>query len=145
MEGPYAFTSVWHHPDQSFLPAPSSSLFLGSWSLCFTVSFGCPGSQGPAASRQRRKQRPASCPLPPSLTAGAPRPLSCLPLCVIQQDRVIQTPFNIEQPRKHIPDVQALRREAEGSRVKVSGTGGGRISGEQVGVRSIQGQRNTVC
>ena len=144
MEGPHAFTSVWHHPDQSFLPAPSSSLLLDSWSLCFTVSVGCPGSQGPAASRQRR-QRPASSPLPPSLTAGAPTPLSCLPLCVIQQDRVIQTPFTIEQPRKHIPDVQALRREAEGSRVKASGIGGGRISGEQVGVRSIQGQRNIVC
>ncbi|KAI4546214.1 hypothetical protein MG293_002769 [Ovis ammon polii] len=48
-----------------------------------------------------------------------------------KQDRVIQTPFTIEQPRKHIPDVQALRREAEGSRVKASGIGGSRISGEQ--------------
>ena len=26
VEGSHAFTRVWHHPDQSFLPAPSSSL-----------------------------------------------------------------------------------------------------------------------
>ena len=40
---------------QPFLPTPSSSLCLVSWSLCFPISIGCPGSWAPAASRERRR------------------------------------------------------------------------------------------
>ena len=56
--------------DQPFLPTPSSSLCLGSWSLCFPISIGCPGSWGPTASRQRRRQGTSQLSSPTCLETG---------------------------------------------------------------------------
>ena len=56
--------------DQPFLPKLSSSLCLGSWSLCFPISFGCPGSWGLTASRQRRRQGTSQLSSPMCLETG---------------------------------------------------------------------------
>ena len=56
--------------DQPFLPKLSSSLCLGSWSLCFPISFGCPGSWDLTASRQRRRQGTSQLSSPMCLETG---------------------------------------------------------------------------
>ena len=56
--------------DQPFLPTPSSSLCHSSWSLCFSFSIGCPGSWGPTALRQRRRQGTSQLSSPTCLEMG---------------------------------------------------------------------------
>lgn len=69
--------------DQPFLPAPSSSLCLGSWSLCFSFSW-LPLAPRVLQLRGREGVRgqPALLSLP-SLQQEPPDPSSCLPLCVL--------------------------------------------------------------
>ena len=56
--------------DQPFLPTLSSTLCLVSWSLCFPISIGFPGSWGPTVSRQRRRQGTSQLSSPTCLEMG---------------------------------------------------------------------------
>ena len=86
--------------DQPFLPAPSSSLCLGSWSLCFSFSWlpWLPVSCSFEAEKESEASQLSSPSFPSSRRPQTPQLSSP---CVLQQDRVIQAPFTIEQPRKH--------------------------------------------
>lgn len=131
--------------DPAFLPEPSSapSLPPGPCVSRFQLAALAPGLvqlRGREGGRGR-----ASSPLPPvpySREPPGPPLLSSSVPCSPGLGHMV-TPRR-RGAQQHIPDVQALRREAEGSRGEASGFGGSGTAGEQVG-RKASKDTGTLC